>query len=402
MEEIRPGLFRIEIPLLNNPLKYLNSYVLVSRDRHLVVDTGLNREECLAAMEAGLKELGLDRSRCDFFITHLHTDHIGLVGKLITPQSRVFLSQPDWSDVLDREKWDRFVETARANGFPEHEIRQTLSLHPGYLNTPEHIPDITVIKDGDLFSIGAFRFRCLATPGHSSGHMCLYDQDEKILISGDHILGDITPNIQSWRENQNCLEDYLNSLDKVTALEVELVLPGHRRLVHDLKRRVGELKAHHCERADETLALINNGGKTAYEVAGGMKWDIRCDSWDDFPVAQKWFAMGEAMAHLRYLEGRGRACRRVANGLVTFFRCQFVRIVLACAPASRNKPVARPPASAARATNRRNRTGYRVNCFFMVSVPHFPESHPIRQAVTFGCPPGSRASFRSTPPIAAG
>lgn len=72
IEELLENLFRIEIPLPESPLRSLNSYVIKSSDRNLIVDTGFNRKECLEAMEAGLKELEIDLGRTDFFITHLH------------------------------------------------------------------------------------------------------------------------------------------------------------------------------------------------------------------------------------------------------------------------------------------------------------------------------------------
>ncbi|HWQ61139.1 MAG TPA: MBL fold metallo-hydrolase, partial [Negativicutes bacterium] len=98
-EEIRPGLFRLEIPLPNNPLKTLNSYVITGPERNLVVDTGFNRPECLAAMRAGLQELAVDLARTDFFITHLHADHSGLAATLATVTSRVMCSAVDAHDI---------------------------------------------------------------------------------------------------------------------------------------------------------------------------------------------------------------------------------------------------------------------------------------------------------------
>jgi hypothetical protein len=58
-----------------------------------------------------------------------------------------------------------------------------------------------------------------------------------------------------------------------------------------------------------------NGNLSAYEVASRMTWDIKCDSWEAFPLAQKWFATGEAIAHLRYLLEKGRIERIRAKKL---------------------------------------------------------------------------------------
>ena len=87
-EEVLPGLFRLKIPLPDSPLKYLNSYVIKGVDRSLIIDTGLNRKECLEAMQKGLSTLGVDLEAADIFVTHLHADHFGLVTKLATDSTR--------------------------------------------------------------------------------------------------------------------------------------------------------------------------------------------------------------------------------------------------------------------------------------------------------------------------
>jgi glyoxylase-like metal-dependent hydrolase (beta-lactamase superfamily II) len=177
---------------------------------------------------------------------------------------------------------------------------------------------MSVLEDGDQILVGGYSFRCISTPGHSMGHTCLYEPEKKILVAGDHILFDITPNIQCWFEDYNPLKNYLASLDKVNNLDVELVLPGHRSLMSDHKKRIAELKEHHRTRLEEVLSILGNETLTAYEVASQMSWDIKCDCWEDFPRAQKWFATGEAIAHLRYLEREGVIVRKDKGGAIAF------------------------------------------------------------------------------------
>ena len=71
------------------------------------------------------------------------------------------------------------------------------------------------------------------------------------------------------------------------------------------KERIQELKHHHQKRLDEIISILEKGRKNAFQVASRMTWDIIYDSWDLFPVTQKWFATGEAIAHLKYLEEKG-------------------------------------------------------------------------------------------------
>jgi len=165
---------------------------------------------------------------------------------------------------------------------------------------------------------GDYCFRCVSTPGHSLGRTCLYEPDKKILVAGDHILIDITPNIQCWTDDQNPLQNYLASLDKVDNMEIELVLPGHRRLITDHKRRIAELKEHHKARLAEVLSILADIQLTAFEVASRMSWDLDCDSWEGFPRPQKWFATGEAIAHLRYLERKTLILRKDEDGVTVF------------------------------------------------------------------------------------
>jgi glyoxylase-like metal-dependent hydrolase (beta-lactamase superfamily II) len=150
------------------------------------------------------------------------------------------------------------------------------------------------------------------------GHICLYEPDKKVLVAGDHILIDITPNIQCWSDEQNPLKHYLASLDKVAGFEVDLVLPGHRRLIRDHQARIEELKSHHAHRLAEVLAILEGASMTAFEVASRMTWDLKCDHWNDFPVAQRWFATGEAIAHLRLLEEAGKVRRSIVDDLTVY------------------------------------------------------------------------------------
>jgi glyoxylase-like metal-dependent hydrolase (beta-lactamase superfamily II) len=219
------------------------------------------------------------------------------------------------------ESWEGFewmITYAGRNGFPEKQLQTAIDAHPGSKFGSGWIPDLKILEDGEKIEYGDFSFTCIATPGHTMGHTCLYETDKKILISGDHILIDITPNIQCWSDERNPLKDYLLSLRKVYDLDVELVLPGHRRIFLDHRRRIRELEAHHRHRLEEVLGILKNADLTAYDTAARMSWDIKADCWDAFPIAQKWFATGEALSHLLYLEKEGMLRRETVDGKVRF------------------------------------------------------------------------------------
>ena len=304
-EEILTNLYRVEIPLPKSPLKSLNSYVIRNSERNLIIDTGWNQDECMKAMQTGLRELGVNLRKTDFFITHLHADHFGLLSNLVTDTSKIYFNQPDANRFREGFRPDRFARFARLNGYPENELQESLKSHPAFKFRSKENLVFHILKEGDTLPVGDYRFRCVETPGHTPGHMCLYEPEQKTFVAGDHILNDITPNIQLWSDDRNPLEEYFASLDKVSELDIELVLPGHRSIFRNCRERIRELKQHHQKRLDEIISILEKGDQHAFQVASKMSWDILCDSWDLFPVSQKWFAIGEAIAHLEYLQEKG-------------------------------------------------------------------------------------------------
>jgi len=318
IEEVLKNIYKIEIPLPGSPLKSINSYYVKSTERNLIIDTGWNRRECMEAMQAGLKQLGAKLEETDFFLTHMHADHVGLVSSLITDTSTVYCSREDSSGILNSGRLDGIFDSARSKGFPENELQKVMLNHPGKKYGRPHNLPLTILKDGDHLRIGEYHFTCVETPGHTKGHMCLYEPDKRILVCGDHILGDITPNIQTWFDDGDPLYEYLSSLDKINTLNVDIALPAHRRIIKDCRQRIQELKDHHHKRLDEVISILKKGRKNGFQVASEMSWDIVCQSWDLFPIMQKWFATGEANAHLQYLKEKGVVLSEILEGNVVY------------------------------------------------------------------------------------
>jgi glyoxylase-like metal-dependent hydrolase (beta-lactamase superfamily II) len=314
IEQIRPDLFRAEIPLPRNPLKATNSYIILGQERNLIIDTAMNREECKTALLSALDQLGVDLHKTDFFVTHLHADHIGLVDELSADDAIIYFNQPD-ADILNyKDLWQLVFSLTDRHGFPAEQVRPAIESHPGQSYNPTNPIDFTMVFDGDIIRYGGYELKCVFTPGHTSGHTCLYEPHFKFLFSGDHILGDITPNISTWLEDSNPLGEYFKSLDKIYAMSVELVLPGHRSLITDCRKRIDELKEHHGHRIDEVLEILaKKDSSSAFEVASQMTWDLVAECWDDFPLMQKWFATGEALAHICYLEAAGKVKKELVG-----------------------------------------------------------------------------------------
>ncbi len=305
IREILPAIFLISVPLPRNPLKALNSYLIKGRNRHLLIDTGFHQRECREALLTGLKEADVELSEIDYFITHVHGDHSGLVCELALAESKVYCSQTDaeiLKATMGSEYWHGMDQFFKQHGFPVLRSSDAGNRVQGYISGSDM--NFTFVNEGYELKIAQYSLSCIMTPGHSPGHVCLYEPYQKLLFAGDHILADISPNITAWREMEDSLGEYLQSLEKINQLDVNLVLPGHRSLISDHQRRIIELKEHHWQRLAEILLILESGPLSAYQIAGQMKWDLTYDDWEQVPSFQKWFATGEAIAHLEYLVHR--------------------------------------------------------------------------------------------------
>lgn len=321
IEEVMQNIFRVPVPLVDNPLQFTNAYIIKGRDRDLVIDTGMDREECKNALLAAFAALEMDLEQTDFFITHIHIDHLELVFRIASDRSSVFFNRHDAAILYDDSSWDKSIDLAKAKGFPGTEIKEMInSISNSVFSLKDNVA-FTYVQEGDKLVIGDYELTCLETPGHSPGSTCLYEVGKKFLFSGDHVLADITPNISIVRDGEyNSMKNYLESLEKVLALDLELILPGHRGLIREPQQRIRELQHHHRQREAEILRILNKGPADAYTVASQMTWDIPRASWQDFPLFQQWFAAGEALAHLKYLEGKGQV-RAMQSGDKIIYAC---------------------------------------------------------------------------------
>lgn len=146
---------------------------------------------------------------------------------------------------------------------------------------------------------------------HIVSPTCLYLKQEKLFFSGDHVLFDITPNISVWYQVPNSLADYLDSLQKVRKLSVTQTFPAHREWIGDLYQRVDQITSHHQARLTEILtAVADYPDSTAYDTAGRITWSARGRAWIDFPPNQRWFAVGETLAHLKWLLDHGYVAKK--------------------------------------------------------------------------------------------
>jgi glyoxylase-like metal-dependent hydrolase (beta-lactamase superfamily II) len=319
MEEILPDLYKVKIPLPNISLPGINCYIIKNVDRFLIVDPGLNHDQSLASIQEALTCLSVNMARIDFFLTHMHIDHMGLMLRLRSSDSKIYVGQGEKQPL--ESDWDGIFSLALAHGFPEDELPSLLLQHPGYVWTksgsavdlPYHIK-----QENEVLRVGNYSFTIIETPGHSEGHLCLYEPIKKILISGDHILKKITPSIDVWSEEDDPLFKFLKSLNKIEKLGVKWVLPGHGQIFTDCKVQIKKQKAHRLARTNEIVHILKQTHRNAYELASQVDWNIRGRSWDNLSALQKWFSTLEVLAHLFYLEKKGLVRRHGRGAHLAF------------------------------------------------------------------------------------
>lgn len=323
MKEVYKNIYLEELALPNNPLKHLNFYVIKGAEKSMIIDTGFNRDDTKADILRIFSELDLIPEYTTLFLTHLHSDHTGLAGYLEKLGLTVYASKTD-GDLLNNSvdksdaMWQNTLQHGIWQGLEEDGL--IIEDHPGYRFRPtEHINYIPATP-GEFIRIGEYNFEFIDIKGHTPGITGLYEKDHKILFCGDHILGKITPNITFWGfQYGDILGTYLNSLDLVYNMDVDFLFSSHRFLVEDHRKRIEELREHHEHRLDEARnALKKSGRSTVRTVTKQLHWDIRSKSWDDFPKAQKWFAAGEAHAHLEHLRALSEITMEEENGVLYY------------------------------------------------------------------------------------
>lgn len=316
-----PDIFSIQVDLPDNPLRNLNAYVLMDQGENLIIDTGFNRPECRKDLWAGIEELGLDLSRTSLFLTHLHSDHVGLACDFEERGCPIYMGRIDYEFMTGMKtgKNGSAMETLfQEEGFPPEELARQGRENQARRYGVNRVFHAAPLEDGAVLTIGGVELQCIHTPGHTPGHMVLYLPKEQLLFSGDHILFDITPNIAVWYRVPHSLDDYLASLSKIRALPIRAAFPAHRHGPGEggISPRIDALIQHHTERLAELFqAVAGHPDATAFQIAGMLTWSAHGLGWAQFPPHQKWFAMGETLAHLRWLEDHGLVSRTQRNGL---------------------------------------------------------------------------------------
>ncbi len=305
IEKIAENFFMITLPMPFR-LKHVHVFALVYDGRVSLFDTGMNTPETFATLEGSMKFLGKSISDVDrIFITHFHTDHCGIAGRIkkISGAS-IAMSEMDAQRLHNDQKrgldFDQVKKFYGEQGLKEEVIDSLLGLLSSFRKATIPFKVDTSLGNRESQKVGDREFEVISVPGHTSGQVCFFFKREGILLSGDHILPEITPNLSPDPYNAafRPLKSFLDSLGEVENLPVNKVYPAHGDPFSNLKVRVEEIREHHRERKSLVLESVKEGSKTTFQIS----LDI---FGHDLPEFDQFLAVNETYAHLIELEKEG-------------------------------------------------------------------------------------------------
>jgi glyoxylase-like metal-dependent hydrolase (beta-lactamase superfamily II) len=292
-------------------LEAVNVHLVRLDEGYLLVDSGIATEECFEALAAELEEAGINWADIRWLcLTHLHPDHIGLSWKILELSSAKLLMhrlEAQYLAMIASENRVPFFERAMVNaGVPlDLQIRMNQALGDVRRHFREHVPDWQ-LEGGERIPVRGDSLEVVWTPGHSPGHICLYSPEHRYLISGDHLLEFITPNI-GWHPDEDMLAQYLDSLERLAPFDIDLVIPSHGGPFKGHRERIRATRDHHADRCAEIIRHISREPLTAHGLVAQV-WPRRLSPFHHH------FAVFEILAHLEYLERQARVASEAREG----------------------------------------------------------------------------------------
>ena len=319
--QIMDGLYQLRVPIPNNPLGWVLPYLIEGRDGWTLVDSGWNVPEAFDALEQQLNDAGVGfKNLKTLLVTHVHPDHYGLAGQVKERSgATVIIHQRERDLIRSRyKKPDQLLaqmgDWLIMHGVPRDSMDDLKTSAMPVRAFVDPVEPDEVVWGGERLDIGRFTFEVWWTPGHSPGHICFLERGKKFILTGDHVLPTITPNISLHVQQQgNPLGDYIASLRRLEDLEVDLVLPAHEYSFPDLRARLRSIEQHHVERLNEMVECVGDGARTAFDVAGRVKWVT--GSLATFSPWMQRAALGETLSHLDYLVLEDRLAKFMDGGI---------------------------------------------------------------------------------------
>jgi len=313
---IRTGINWVRMPL-PFALDHVNCWHLVSDDHCCVIDTGLNT----SVIKESWNTVFESHKRPDtLLVTHFHPDHSGLAGWFADANCRVITNETEW-EVVDRlyntsdaDYQQYYVDWYSEHGIDVEYVEAVRNRGNTYVMGVSKPPvPKQFLKAGDCIELSGRQYAVLTGQGHAPEMIMLYCEEESLLIAADQILPSISPNVSLMphSKDENPLGSFIRSLKQLKALPADtLVLPSHGLPFFGLHERIDALLSHHEQRLDDikTALVQERTAASLFELLFKRKLDHQ----------QLSFALGETLAHLRYLEGESVAEQVVLDGIVHF------------------------------------------------------------------------------------
>jgi len=308
--DVGPGVWQLPLPIAweNGSV---NCFLLPDGEQVDLIDCGMNAEESFALIRAAVAELAGPRGRLRrLLVTHIHPDHYGGAGELTERDGAVlFLHRLEVPMVHPRYlEIDQLVEEVgrylQVHGVPEAAADGMKNASRGMREWVRPAPPALQLDGTETIEMGRRRLRVEWTPGHSPGHVCLFDLESRLLFAGDTLLPDMSPNIGLHPQSTpNPLDDYVEGLDHLMTLQPVLVLPSHGQPFTAARERVRDLRSHQERRKGQILEVIGGDELSGWQVAVAV-WGHRESQ------MEMRLALQEGLAHLQSLSRAGRLEKR--------------------------------------------------------------------------------------------
>jgi glyoxylase-like metal-dependent hydrolase (beta-lactamase superfamily II) len=318
IDQILPDFYRITLPMPFR-LRHVHIHVLVHNGKVALFDTGINIPESFQVLDAALATLGKTAGNIDqIFLTHFHADHCGIAGEIQKRSGAlVRLSAIDEQRLQNNNRLEDLVERIRnfclCQGLPQKALDNLIKQMPVFQKATIPFRVDCHLKPYSRHTLGDRILEIIPATGHTSGQMCFYFPKERVLLAGDHILPEITPNLSSdpFQLDYRPLRSFLHSLESIRDLPVRMVYPAHGGPFRDLKKRVDEIMDHHAERTRLIVETLQDKGKTAFEVSEDIFGA-------DLPDFDQFLALNETYVHVLDLIDNGIVTSEEKGGIVLY------------------------------------------------------------------------------------
>jgi len=304
-DRVLPGLWRLRLPLPWPGVPHGNAYAIAAGDGVVLVDTGLHQPGSMRQLDHALDQAGLRIEHVRLVVcTHAHSDHYGQAAPIMEASGAELWMHPNHSHMTkaaaDPERaFERRFEIARQSGVPAEALAEfrearggtTFGIAEIVLPDRELLPGVAVETD-----LGAWEVH--ETPGHAPSHVVLHQPERGLLLSGDHLLGRVSL-YYDFGYTADPAGEFLQSLDVVDRLDVQLVLSGHGRPVRGARELTQANRRTVAERLQRIRGSLANGPRTAFDMVPEM-----LDAELPGPMMIGW-GLTEALCYLNHLELAG-------------------------------------------------------------------------------------------------